>query len=401
MTGSGSSDWIDQYLEFTDGIPAPDIFRLWSGIACLGGVLERRVWAKVGRGAIYPNLYVLLVGAPGVGKSQAIAKTQDLWRSVKGLYVAPDNMTKAALVDVVARSTRRLMIEGRMEEFHALLVPSTEFGVLVPAHDLEFLNTLNKLFDNEKYYREERRHMGNKQIDIAYPQLNILAGTQPSYLANLLPEQAWGMGFMTRIIMIYSNTPKKVKLFHETSFPAEKEAELLKRLRDFAKLWGPVSWEPDAAAAAEQWVHDGCPPMPDHSKLEAYNSRRILHTIKLAIIAAISRTGERVIQLQDFTRAQDWLIHAEKLMPDIFREMVNRSDSQVIQEMHYFMWTIWARKQEPIHISRIVYFLSMRVPSEKVNRLIEISEKSGVIKRVAGTTDQFIPVAREQHGMDL
>lgn len=400
MTVQGSSDWIDQFLDFSEGIPSPDIFRLWCGIAAVGGILERRVWAKVGRGAIYPNLYTLLVGPPGVGKSQGIALTQDLWRSVQGMHVAPDNMTKAALVDVVARSTRRLMIAGGLEEFHALLIPATEFGVFVPAHDLEFLNTLNKLFDNEKYYREERRHMGNKQIDIAYPQLNILAGTQPSYLANLLPEQAWGMGFMTRMIMVYSSTPVKNKLFFDDDPSKERiRSALVKRLTEFSKLWGPMAWTPEAQAAIELWHSQGCPPQPEHSKLEAYNSRRILHTIKLCIVSAISRTGERMIELQDVTRAKDWLVHVEKLMPDIFREMVNKSDAQVIQELHYFLWGLWSKEQKPIHESRLTFFLSTRVPSDKIGRLLEVAEKASIIRRMAGEK-AYVPIPREQHGME-
>lgn len=399
MSAGASEDWIELFLKYTEGLPTPDTFRLWSAIAAVSGALERRVWIETARSRLYPNTYILLVGRPGVGKSQAISPVGELWKQAKDIHVAPDNLTKPALIDAIS-AARRTLIRGEQEmvEYHSLAVASPEFGVLVPAHDLEFLNTLNHIYDNPSSYRENRRSMGDNQIDISNPQLTIIGGTQPAYLANLLPEEAWGMGFTARLILIYSGETKKVSLFAKQEPRVEFYSALISGIKAMTKKYGPMMFEMDAQAEAERWAEAGCPPVPEHSKLENYTSRRILHVLKLSIISAVS-AGHSTITFWDFARARDWLLGAEAAMPDIFREMVARSDVQVIQELHFFLWQLWIKEKKDIHESRLIHFLQNRVPSEKIIRVIEIAERSGIIK-TGEYPRTYRPQPKHTHGME-
>jgi hypothetical protein len=208
-------DWIESFLAFTKDIPSPEILRKWSAISTVAGAMQRRVWVESANGVIYPNLYVLLVAPPGIGKSEAIRRTGDLWRKTENLHVAANSVTSSCFLDILARSTvKSTLPDGSFQLFHGLNVAASEFGVLCPAHDLEFLNTLNDIFDCPDDFSEERRHRAeDQQLAIKYPIMNILGGTQPGFLSELLPEQAWSMGFTSRLLMIYSATPVKVSLF--------------------------------------------------------------------------------------------------------------------------------------------------------------------------------------------
>jgi hypothetical protein len=142
-----------------------------------------------------------------------------------------------------------------------------------------------------------------------------------------------------------------------------------------------------------------------HSKLQNYNGRRILQYLKLLMIAAVSRSVltelELVIRVDDIERARHWLLEAESFMPDIFREMKSKSDFQLIQELHFAMWTVYsARKKAPIHAEFIHAFLAERVPSEKIAKIIETAINTGMIQRLAGTTDQFSPKALVSYGVE-
>lgn len=403
-----TEDWISKFLDYTEGITSPDILRLWCAISAVAGALERRVWVETAQSLLYPNLFTLLVAPPGVGKSQAIYHVSELWYQVKKFHVAPDNVTKAALVDALQAADRKIVTPNSLVEYHALLVPSSEFGVLVPAHDLEFLSVLNHIYDCPRVYRENRRSL-NKNIEIVFPQLNILAGTQPGFLANLLPEEAWSMGFTSRIIMVYAGIPPTVPIFveHESeeAEAAAKKAKvakfysLLRGMEAMAKLMGQATWEPEAKRELERWAKERCPPIPDHSKLQHYNARRIVHAIKLCIVSAVSRTGELLISLEDLNRARDWLLHVEQIMPDIFREMVQRSDSTVIQELHFFMWRLHIKEKKPIHESRIFHFLQTRLPADKLIRVLDIAEKSSIITKIAGTST-YVPRPKTEHGLE-
>lgn len=391
-------------MEYTDGIPSPPNFRLWSAISAVSGALERRVWVETARRPLYANLFCLLVAPPGVGKTNAIDNVKALWRQSKKFKICPSSVTKASLIDNLEKATScRLTSSGSMVEYTTLLVTAGELGVLLPAHDLEFLSVLNDLYDNPPDYIEDRR-TGNKHVEVNNPQIMILAGSQPAFLASLLPEEAWAMGTTSRMLMVYSATGPTVDLFDDDFSCADPKREalwksLLARICAMSDLIGVFTWDKLAQELIQTWHRSGCEPVPEHSKLQHYLPRRIIHTIKLSMISAVARTGVQHITAMDVTRAREWLLSAERTMPDIFRDMVHKSDSDVLQELHFFLWRIWIKDRKPIHASQIYHFLSAKVISERIPRVLDIAEKSSIIQRCAGV-DAYIPRAKHEHGME-
>lgn len=396
---SARVDWISSFLSYTDGMPSPEIFRLWSAISAVGGALERRVWVRTARSSLYPNLFTLLVAPPGIGKSQAINPVADVWRGCKKLKVAPDNVTKAALIDALSEANNKVSLPSGILEYHALLVACSELGVFLPAHDLEFLSVLNDIYDNRPSYTENRRSL-SKQIAIKNPQLTILAGTQPGFLANLLPDEAWSMGFTSRIIMIYSGETPEIDLWADSAGQDKEFERMVIGLRPAERLYGAFGWEPEAQHKMTQFNFNRRASEPEHSKLLHYNSRRTIHVLKLSQIAAVSSRMEMVIRACDVDRAIDWLLAAEAVMPDIFREMKRKSDTDVISELHFFMWRIYVKEKKPIHEARLFNFLREHIPSDKILRLLDIAQKSNIVQRVAGTENLYVPRAKHEHGLE-
>lgn len=392
-------DWIETFLDYTKPIPSAGLFRLWGAIGAVGAAMERRTFTRLAGGEVYPNLFLLLVGAPASGKTLAILHVRDLFKQAKCFYLAAKGITKPALLDAINRSQRAIKVSDvDILQYHSLFAATPEFGVLLPAHDTEFLNVLNDLFDNPPDYRDETRT--SKSVDIANPQINILGGTQPSYLAGLLPEEAWGMGFMSRIIMIYaSKAPRLADLFAVPELDAGQKKFLIGGLVNLSKLRGPFGWHIAAVEELNRWYTTGMDPAPEHSKLEYYLGRRLLTIVKLSMISAASRSAEMIVELRDLTRAKDWLFAAETMMPDVFREMVLRSDSQTIQELHFFAWKIWVKEKKPIHEGRLIHFLSNRVASERIEKVLSVAEKAGFFSRDAGT-QLYRPRPKHEHGME-
>lgn len=396
------SDWIEDFLAYTEGIPSPDIFRLWAAISTIAGALERRVFVWTRRSALYPNMFNLLVAPPAVGKSQAIFHTQDLWLAANqsGFHIAPDNVSRASLIDALAEATTKRVVpeSNSIIEYNTLLVAAGELGVLIPAHDLDFLSVLAYLYDCPKYFRERKRG-NNLQLEITHPQLTILAGTQPGFMAEVIPETAWNMGFMSRIIMVYAGSTPYVSIFENQELRADLRADLAKRLGQMSKLMGGFHFTPEAKEDLEAWAKGGAKPIPEHSKLVHYCGRRVLHVLKLAMVSSASRGPSLIIEHSDIQRARQWLLEAEERMPDVFREMTGRSDAVVIQEFHYFLWQIWVKERKPIHEARLFNFLKSHVPSEKIQKIIDICQSANIIQRLAGT-ETYIPKPKHEHGVE-
>lgn len=371
----------------TTALPSPHIFRKWGAISAVAGALERKVWMKMhkGRMTLYPNLYVTLVGPPGVGKTVAISEIQALWRKLPDHHVAPSSLTKAALIDTLNEAHRRIMRPHdtpNFLEFNSLLIPSNELGVLIPQYENEFMNVLTDIYDCKLYH--ERRRGGDLNIEIKSPQINFLAGTTPSYLNGVMPEGAWDQGFIARMFLIYSgeNTTRSLFSSGEDNEPTDEELQALGRdLKDISELYGKMKFSEGAVAMAEHWHLLNGPPIPTHPKLQHYNSRRTnQHIIKLAMVASASRSTDLIIEPEDFQTALNWLLEAEACMPDIFKSMASGGDSKAMELAWYQVMAYQTKHKCPMPDAILVTILGEMIPAHSVARVIELMVRSNMLK---------------------
>ena len=239
-------------------------------------------------------------------------------------------------------------------------------------------------------------------MQITQPQLTLLAGSQPGYLAHMLPELAWSQGFMSRFLMVYAETTPKLDLFTVQPQKTALENELSKRMNKLSDLMGNVSWADDAAEAMRDYYSMGMPPEPDHSRLVHYKTRRPVHMLKLCLISAMSSDPDSMqIKLSDVERAKHWLLSCEHKMTDVFKAMEGKSDISVLQDLHWFMWMKYGKDKTPIHESLIWQFLSSRTTGDKVSRLIEVAVRSGMIRQELGINSKlYTPRPKSEHGME-
>lgn len=355
---------------------------------------------------LYPNLYVLLVGPPAVGKTVSISHTEALWRATQELFVAPNSVTKSGLIDALAEASRKVVRMDKTPpyyEFHSLLVPSREFGVLVPQYEQDFMNHLNDLYDCGPVFEERRRSIKDN-AKIINPQVNLIGGTTPSFLQGFLPEGAWDQGFMSRMILIYSGEVimSDLGLMDDEDEVTTDMGILEKDMLVISKLFGKVSWTQEVSDLIGIWRANNCAPAPEHRKLLHYNGRRILHLLKLCVVSSVSRSDSLLIELHDYKRALNWLTEAEAYMPDIFKDMANGGDSGAIDDAWSYVYQLWAKEKKGILEHRLIYFLKDRVPSHSVMRVIEMMVRSNLLKEdldVATGKKIYTPRGKETHGI--
>lgn len=374
-------NWVDGFMDYTSVITSPRIFLTWAAYSAIAGALERRTWIAIAGQKLYPNTMVLLLSPPGVGKSNAIKEVHALWSKTGGFNVAPNGMTKAAFIDQLLDKIRSFSYDGREYMTHPLLIAVTEFGTLLPKYDTEFLNVINNIYDCEEIpFADRTRKGGLITVDRAH--LSLIAGTQPSYLGEILPESAYGMGFMARMIMVYAGEKPKKKLFGKSAEKDEKLAiSLRKDMKSISKLVGPFEVEEAAQDFIEDWDENIERDAPTHPKLHNYIPRRVMHSCKLAMSVSAARTDEMVITLDDFLKAKDLLLEAEALMPEIFKEMVTSQDASELEEIHRFLFTFCNRMGvESVPEHDFQHYISKKVPVNKIDYFIKTLISSGMVE---------------------
>lgn len=400
------TDFISDFVELAEGIEGPPQFKLWSAISLVAGALERRVWTRT-KFVTYPSLFVLLVAPPGVGKF-IIQRVREFWQAVKvpgtsdrAFKVAPNSMSKASLIDTLALAKRvKIPPQGDAVTYHTLLVAAEEFGVLLPEYDNAYITTLCSIWSTPGEHHEVRRHGPAKEVFIENPQLNIIGGYQPALMGSTFPEEAWSSGLGRRLIMIYASERPYQHLFYEAPGREELEQKIVHRLGQMSQIYGPLQWTEESAAAIADFHFRQADTAPKHSKLLGYCNTRVEFVLKLIAVSTIARTGGLIIELEDVTRAIGWLLQAEKLMPDIFRAMVGKSDSQIIDELHFFVTALWnKRKREPVEGFLLREFLLKRAPHDKVESIMLAADRANILARAAGT-DDWVPRPRHEHGVE-
>jgi hypothetical protein len=404
--------FIEHFLAWTDSVPAPEVFRLWTAISVVGAIVERRVWMRTGpTNFLFPNLFVFLVGPPGVGKTQAMMPASNLVRKAQITRIAPNDVTKQSLLDVLGETPSILTIPpATIIDYHALYLMIRELSNFMSQYDLALAGILTDLFDCPPE-NDERKRTNKAGKAIVKPTLSMIAGTATKNLGRTISGDLWGQGFMARVILIHSAEKRLVDIFSYDEDNADIAVHdgipptLVHELQQIASMKGPMRWEADAQLAFNTWVAKDCAPAPTHGKLIEYNTRRWLHVTKLSMISALSN-GDKTVDLWDFHRAKKWLEDAEKGIPEIFKEMASHSDGEVLRELHRHAWAVYSVKKI-VSYEDLAEFLHTRVASRDLDRMIQTAEGVGLLSRnagTAGTTAKYKPTAKfdyRQEGEEL
>ncbi len=387
-------DWIAAFYTHTESLASPPLFRKWAGIMTVAGALERKVWIKTKRGVLYPNLYVFLVGPPGVGKTVLTNRIHELWRNLDGQHIAATSVSKASMIDELRDAERRIIKPNctpSIVAFNSTKISSNELAVLIPSYENDFMNTLTDIYDCFEF--SERKRTKDLQFVIESPQINMVAGTTPSFLASLLPEGAWDQGFLSRTMLVYSGEVVLSPLFGNDNVDAKKWKTLADDLVKVGDMFGKMELTKETVDAIEAFHASGGEPRPEHPKLVHYCTRRSAHLMKLCMVACASAGETLEISIEHYRTALDWLLEYETFIPDIFKSMAVGGDSRAIQDCWHFAYQIFIKENKPIVEARIINFLQERVPAHSVFRILEVMVKAGIFeaKMEGGVGNCYVP----------
>ena len=376
---------IDLYLEYTKDVVSPERFRKWAAIHAIGAAVERRVWTRFNINRCYPNMFVFLVGPPGTGKTQALRPAQVLLRKADAVTLSPNDVTKQSMLDAMKKSPKVFMDNGLPSDYHYLDLIVPELSNFMSEYDAALAGMLTDLWDCGPV-NEETRRSGNGSGMITNPGVAMIAGTATKNLGKTISGDLWGQGFMARVILVYSAEVINSDPFMVSSFSEDIERELVQGFERLGEMSGEMTWDEEAKDAMRAWRAGGHKPVPNHNKLAEYNIRRWLHCAKLAMIAALA--DERmIVYKEDFDLALSWLLEAEIEIPEIFKDMNQHGDNEILEEMHSQMLTVFLSSGRRAISAQWVYsFLSKRVASHSIARMIEVAEASGMLVRSAGTS---------------
>ena len=103
------SSFVSAFIQYTANTGSPTLFRKWTAISLVAAALERKVWIRTSKGILYPNIFAVLAGPAGIGKTVAAGEIPALMEVLEEHHLAPTSVMKAGLIDALRDADRRIV----------------------------------------------------------------------------------------------------------------------------------------------------------------------------------------------------------------------------------------------------------------------------------------------------
>lgn len=370
----------------------------WAGLSAIASSIGRRTHCRIQGQDLYPNLYIFLIGRPGVGKSNAAYAVRRIVTKVHSIKLSAEGISKRALFGELERAQVPANLMNPLVGMHcSLYVHVEEFGTFVHPQDNDFMTALARLYDCRSVFEYKTQHMGEHHIENAC--LNILGCCTRSYIREAWQKSVLEQGFPARIIIAYSDEIVKRELFTEGEEESDEQKALFEALvhdlDEISRLSGQFIWEKEAQEYLKDWYRGGMQPRPADRRLEDYCNRRLAHCVKLAMLCSASQSDDLVISSVDVGAAQALLLQAEQTMGGALEILGANPLSAEMDLAVKFIRGEYVKKKGKAGVAeyKVRQFLFREVPPQHINFVIESLTSAPGLRAEGGTGSRvFYPL---------
>lgn len=337
----------------------------------ISAVLKRKVWLRYNTRQLYPNLYALLVGPPGVGKTIAITIAKEVMGKVPGIRHTAQMVSKEKFLQNMvhyAMSSLGKDVDPLLMLDYTCAFPVflEEFGTFIKQDEL-FMRVLTDLYDCHEEWRNETKNAGTDTLKKVY--LNLVGGITPASLADDFGDIALNMGFLARFILVYADTRHYIDPFGQTEEIDDRR--LVRDLEQISRLQGEFKVTDPAKQFVRDWLKSGLQPLPQETRLASYCARREIHWIKLAMILSIAERNDLVLDLHHVEAARNYLLELEVEMPKSLTFFGGNNLHSTLRSIHRWAKVISDMGKKPIPEAAMRTQLIRDVPPQYVEQTLD------------------------------
>lgn len=338
--------------------------------------MKRNVYVGRGSYKLYPNLYTILVGRPGIGKGSAINPIVSIINEAKICNILSDRVTIEYVLERMSNGwqahTRTVTGGFTIGTDHTAMIISPEVSVFIGASQ----NTLPILADlwdaREGEFVYGTRHKG--EFRIKDPCVCLLGGSTQEWLISSIPTNAVGGGFTRRVNFVVAND--REKLLPWPSLPNHNQIRdnLVTDLRGVARLSGEMRFHPRCIPLFESCYKESAPKEYDDEATTSYKTSMWAQVTKLAMCMSAARGDDLIINEKDFRSAYDAVRNVTLNIPRVFRG-VGESELAVATDkvLRFLEQKGFATRQE------MLKYLWRDVTSEDLDKILVTLKEGKVI----------------------
>ena len=295
-------EWLDSILEASSEAESPTSFILWGSICAISAVAKKNVYIKrKGIYNLFPNLYVLIVGPSGVGKSFPSRLLKTLVSAVNNTRVISGQNTIQGVISYLKKPyAKGSLADNPLIDAHALL-QSGEFSNLIMG-DPQSLTILTEWYDTHDM-EEWKKKLRDDEITLSNVCITMFGATNEKLFRDRVLDKDIEGGFMARTLVVHETKRSKINALVDDEADTDIDiAGLSERLREISKLNGRMLFTLPAKSLFKEWYATWM--AEEHPWDRTGITFRIPdHVLKVATCISLSRKDDLVITEDDLNKA--------------------------------------------------------------------------------------------------
>ena len=398
-------NFLTAYREYTTNHEATNKVHMWTAISLLGAALERKVWLNREHYKIFPNLYMFIIGAPGlVKKSTSTSIGVDLLRELPSINLMAERVTQASLIATLERAQDEFSVKGEPYKQSAAYAYASELTVFMEEVSGNITDLLTTFYDCQpvdwrKPWIYETKGQG--QVKIPGPCLNLLGCSTPAWLKRAVPVSAMEGGFASRILFIFENEMPNIFVAIPKHNPqaAEMKKKLIEDLAVINSLTGPFTMDKEAEDAFTYWYENHMRAIykkRHNNRFAGYFGRKSTQVEKLSMVASVSDSCDLIITAQHVARALAWIQSLERDMIEGFAASGRNQLADITKDVADFI-----RENGPVSETVLSHIFFTELDDENMQKVLTQLRKMGQITQltaVDGVAYRAVEGARSMFG---
>ena len=387
--------FIEDFVLSTKGTESSTAFAIWTALTTLSSALARDSYLSLFPASWYPNLYVILVGPPGVVKKSTVLnlganllrnfhfhlKDENLaWK--KKVIIHTNRVTPEGLQDLLRPEfPKKVSLQdgstGIVDRGSALTLMVSELSTFLgrQSYNVGMVSKLTDLYDCKEYDEDYTKKDGRQALRNIY--VNFLAATTPSDLDSVIPEEAFGGGLMSRTIVVFEKEATRMHPLPVKIKDGPTKEDLEYRLAWLAtNAFGPYTFTKEALGWYYKWYVKFKQTLNKKDSLRLLSfSRMDILLIKLAILIRAQRYQEgREVGIEDLHKAEQ-LLNKTYYYNESAVENVGASERG-----KYFKKLLeYIKKNETVNRRKLLTTFSRYLSSEELTNMLTQMKEMSVI----------------------
>lgn len=320
MSKRNFPDFIGAYFNYARDKFCPDKFHYWTGISLIAGALERKVFVRQGKWDYYPNLYVMLVAHPGIGKSAAIQiGVNNILSQLENINYIPQHVSEAKLVEIMGRS--KVYYHGNKEIPH-----SSSYWVISEASNVlsekagggDLIPLITDIYDcPNKWAKGTKKDGEDVYTNLC---LNMISGVTFNFAQELILGPNSAGGFASRNIYVVHDTELiRYPTWESPLDNDEYKAKLIEDLQQINKMTGQFKLDQEFKNKYMEWfpINDKRNQNLKDVTLRHFMARNHTNIIKIAQVISASESNEMILTAKHWNHALEIVESINKKLPGL------------------------------------------------------------------------------------